>query len=193
MSHSLRSLSSDLRAILSDSVIVPSDNCGNFDLIETERSQIMTVRITAPLLDIAAIRLEKFSHSSFLQGSNVRRRADYLLICQQDCIIHAVIIELKPTLENPERYRQQLRRSLPILHYLRSVCEIHYEHGYDDSSLAVHYIVIAEKEANRFDKQPVRVGPSKWPERESYKNIDILRYVGLDFSFNHLTSICATP
>ena len=191
MSHSLRSLPSDLKNLLSDSVLVSPDKCGRIDLVEMDPSAKMTVEITDSPSDIVTVGLHKFSHFSTLIGENTRRKADYILVFQEGCNTHAVIIELKLNLENADRYRQQVRRSLPFFQYFRSACEINYEHKYDDSSLAMHYIVIAEKETAKFDKQPVKIDKSRWPEKECYKDIVIHKFVGVSIPFSQLSSACA--
>ena len=194
MSHNTINLPCDLKGFLSESVLVLPDESNAIKLIEEDPSANMQVQVIAAPSHVAMICLHRFNHFPFLEGANTKRKADYLLVLQQDDNVHAIFIELKVTLDNAGPYKQQLRRSLPFFEYLHSACEVHYDY-YErepgDYNTSVHYIIIAAKETNKFDKQRVKVRPSKWPEKESYKDIAIYKFVGLNFSFNQLASVCA--
>ena len=88
---------------------------------------------------------------------------DYLLIVKSDRGSHVIFIELKKTLtpKRKEVAKEQLRRSLPLLDYLLSVCKI------EDSSIerarpTTNYVIIAER-LKRIAKESVR-HKKKWNE-----------------------------
>ena len=76
--------------------------------------------------------------------------------------------------------------SLPLLEYLRSVCQIQYDMETDESGMDARYFLIGEKDSSRLDKQPVRPGRALPPEE--YKNITINLFVGLRIRFDRLRS-----
>ena len=91
-----------------------------------------------------------------LAAGEWKKTCDYLVIGQQDVRALALFVELKKTLHDTAQRTglEQLRRSLPLLDYLRSVCAI--ECGQDAARIEVRYVLLAEKGSPRLDKQPVR-------------------------------------
>ena len=107
-----------------------------------------------------------------------------MLIYQAEDKHHAVFIELKTSLVDEEFGKKQLKRSLPVLDYLCSVCKI--ESGVEEKILSVKYVLIAEKGSDRLDKQPVRVNPSQ-PIEERDDEILVRILVGTNFTLSTLT------
>ena len=79
---------------------------------------------------------------------------------------------------NCPRALEQLRRSLPLAKYLLSVCEVELQRSWPRQ---FNYALIAQKRANRLDKQPVR--PRTYVETEDYKGIRVSVRVGTRFNF----------
>ena len=77
------------------------------------------------------------------------------MIHQAGDTVRALFVELKRTLSDSAAC-EQLRRSLPWLNYLRSVCEI--ESGSVFVDIEVRYAVIALKRHQRLDKQRIKQG-----------------------------------
>ena len=78
---------------------------------------------------------------------------------------------------------EQLRKSLPLLDYLCSVCSIHYSlKSY--KSVDARYLLIGENDDMRLNKQPVR--PGRPLSTESYKNITVNLFVGPRVRFDSL-------
>ena len=76
---------------------------------------------------------------------------DYLLIAARWELLCGVR-RIEGDAQDDDDAREQLRRSLPILEYLRSVC------GIEDRSkpdVSVRYVILASRDANRLDKQPL--------------------------------------
>ena len=161
------------------------------ELEEEDKQSKMKIAIMGVPASFLAIQMT--GHLSQLKrgrkGQDWNKICDYLLICQEEDKHHAVFIELKESLsENKKELgKKQLRRSLPVLDYLRSVCKI--ESGVEEEILSVKYVLIAEKSSDRLDKQPVRVNPSETIEErdEGDDEIPVRILVGTNFALNTLT------
>ena len=150
---------------------------GEITLDECQPEMKMRVKIISVSSSITTIRLA--SHLSALKsgrGCGWNQRCDYLLIDDLGDECHVILIELKKTLQkDTSKAFEQLRRSLPIADYLLSVCSVELR-----ASLlrpVVSYVLIAEKEADRLDKQPVRPRPGL-RKREPHKGIEVSVFVG---------------
>ena len=136
----------------------------------------MSVKITGVSSSYTTIRLT--SHLSALEsgpGCGWNQICDYLLIDDLGDKCHVILVELKKTF-NDDRSKalEQLRRSLPMADYLLSVCGVELRTSWQRT---VSYVLIAEKQANRLDKQPVRPRPGL-RKREPYDEIDVSVFVG---------------
>ena len=158
------------------------------ELEEKDKQSEMKIAIMGVPTSFLAIQMT--GHLSQLKrdkkGQDWNRLCDYLLIYQEEDKYHAMFIELKKSLsENKKELgKEQLRRSLPILDYLCSVCKI--ESGVEEKILSVKYILIAEKSSDRLDKQPVKVKPFELTE-ERYEGILVKILMGTNFALNTLT------
>ena len=127
------------------------------------------------------------SHLSALQDQgDLKKICDYLLIGRASDNNYAIFVELKKSLreetEDEDKPKEQLRRSLPILEYLLSVCSVEYdETGKPD--LVIRYILIAERTIGTFNKQRVRGGEAEKVKEEIYKSARITTFVGTSVSF----------
>jgi len=159
---------------------VNENNC----IILRERKPKMTVHLTEapePTWIITAIHLESGAYLPFVEDGPWKRICDYLLIVKHNSDYHAVFIELKRTMRESQAAKEQLRRSFPILPYILSVCKIEYK---VNEEISAKYIIIAEKNSPRFDKQPVK--PSKNETTEKYKGIKIKRFIGTNIPIEKL-------
>ena len=81
---------------------------------------------------------------------------------------------------------EQLRRSLPLLEYLRSVCQVHNHMKADKPGMDARYFLIGEKSGEKLDKQPLR---SNRPlPTEKHENITVNTFVGPRVRFDLLRS-----
>ncbi len=80
-----------------------------------------------------------------------------------------------------------MRRSLPLLAYLRTVCEVEREAPFDDGRMETGYLVICEN--RRLNKQPLRAEPAKTVDSEDYRNIRVRTYIGTTVSLEVLTGL----
>ena len=128
--------------------------------------------INSPFL---AIRLRKVSHLSCLSDGPWKQICDYLLIARVDGNNHAIFIELKKSMTDEAKPLEQLRRSLPIWHYLHRVCGV--ELG-NTLEFNVSYAFIAEKFSKRLDKQRTRTTHDASMPMAEHHDIKVARFVG---------------
>ena len=160
---------------------------GIITLRERRRGSRMKVSVTTSSVPVTAIRLSKSSHLSVLKDGPCKRICDYLLIFALDSKDYAILIELKKTLTDKQRPKEQLRRSLPFLAYLRSVCDVEFSNETDNSNMCIRYFRIGERLSERFDKQFVRVVPNRIMRREEYKDIIVNTLIGPTITLATLT------
>ena len=145
----------------------------------------MRVTVVGVPASVAAIRLERVGHASKL-GHPYKKICDYLLVIEHEHSTHALFVELKKTWTTNLKPREQLRRSLPILEYLCSVCEV--EHGTIErrARMSVTYAIVFERFNERLDKQRVRADPKARVSREEYEGIAVRTFVGTRVSVRTL-------
>ena len=151
---------------------------GKIILRERQRGANMRVTLDTASVAVTAVRLSKASHLSILKNGPCKRVCDYLLIYVWKGESQAVFVELKKTLSDDRQAKEQLRRSLPFLEYLRSVCAVAFGDESANAIETVRYFRVGEKLSPRLDKQPVRVGPNRFSMREEYENIVISAVLG---------------
>ena len=142
-----------------------------------ERQANMKITLTGVSSTITTIRLSRTGHLSALASDGSggwNQICDYLLIDDLGDKCHVILVELKKTLQDRNKAFEQLRRSLPMADYLLSVCGVELRTSWPRT---VSYILIAEKQANRLDKQRVRPQPGL-RKRESCDGIEVSVFVG---------------
>lgn len=153
-----------------------------------EKESGMKVEITGFSCSVAAIGMgTKLNHLSALK-SPCNQICDYLLIFELEGKDHAIFIELKKTLRGDNRPKDQLLRSLPLLKYLQTVCEINSGFGQNKMELSIGYCLIGEKRSPYLDKQPVHPKADLW-EAERYKGIGIRSSVAPKIPLVSLVSV----
>ena len=134
----------------------------------------MRVKVTGLPAVFIAVRMKSGDHSPSLSDGSWKQICDHLLVVESGDRTDAVFIELKRTQTKECKPREQLRRSLPLLEYLRSVWEI--ESGTSlQGKLSIHYSILFERTTPRLARQRVKVKPAK---PEEYKDIVIRTFVG---------------
>ena len=175
---------SQLGAILKPELLQGLETGDSFILEERQRNQedtrVELIGVSPPFL---AVRMNKLSHLSALQKGEWNQICDYLLIGQSDGSHYAIFVELKKTLREEEKPKEQLRRSLPILEYLLSACAVEYG-STEKSNLTIRYVLIAEKENSRISKRRFQRGRQLRPEM--YKSIQVTTLVESTVHFTDL-------
>ena len=178
-------LAHQLAAILEENLLKLEGKGGSISL--QEKSAEMCVKVAPLPAPAAAIRIDRARHLPGLRDGPWKRICDYLLVCETGNVSHAVFVELKKTGSDEQKPREQLRRSLPILEYLRSACRIEYGPASSESPVTVSYLLVCEKGGMRLDKQPVRADPAARIHREAYENITIRTFIGTSLPLAALT------
>ena len=155
---------------------MPEEEGGSISL--REKSAGMWVKLAPLPAPMAVIRIERAGHLPGLQDGPWKRICDYLLVFETGKASHAVFVELKKTSAGEQRAKEQLRRSLPILEYLRSACRIEYGSASSEPPVTVSYLMVCERENMRLDKQPVRAEPAARTREETYENVTIRTFIG---------------
>lgn len=175
-------LSTQLKSILTDKALVSLKSDSNNMILEEKN--VMEVEVTQMPSDITAVRMNIVGHLPGVKDGNLKRICDYLLVSKYKGMDHVVFIELKETLKGDKKGMDQLRRSLPILECLYSMCQIHYDVMTNRSALKVRYFLIGMKNDPRIDKQRVR--PQIGVEKENYKDIEVHTFLGERVRFDLL-------
>ena len=159
-------------------------------IILRERQARMSVEVTSDRSLMSALNMSRIGHlSAICERRGFKRVCDYFLVASIHGTCHGVLIELKKTLGSSNDYREQLRRSLPVVKYLVSIVEVEYEQ--DFTELEVSYVSIFERLSRRFDKQHLRVPKQSLIESEDWKSIKIRKLLGCRLYFEDLISVVA--
>ena len=176
-------LASDLTNILKPTKLVsaaPGDG-----IVLRDGQSRMEVRVVDAPATAAAIRLERIGHSSGLRDGPWKRVCDYLLVVESGERLHGIFIELKKTLTEELRPRDRLRRSTPLLAYLRAVCEV--ESGDSAArSISTRYFIVAQRGGPRLDKQSVKTEPASRVRSVQFGNLTIRTFIGTRVSLTTL-------
>ena len=178
-----------LEAILKPELLHRLETDDPFILEERQKNQkdtrIELIGVSPPFL---VVRMNKLNHLSALKPEKDRwnQICDYLLIGQSNGRDYAVFVELKKTLREEEKPKEQLRRSLPILDYLLSVCAV--EHGGGEHNLTIRYVLIAERENTKIYKRRSQRGRQGHLKQETYKSIRVTTFVEPTIHFRALAS-----
>lgn len=176
------SLVSELPATVEGLALAPSNADG---VLLTDEQSGMQVQVLAGV-PITAIRLGAggVGHVPRLDlHAGLNLICDYLLVAEVSGRTHAILVELKATWD--PRAREQVRRSLPLLAYLRTVCEVEREAPFDDDGIETGYLIICEN--RRLNKQTLRAEPVRMVDSEDYRDVRVRTYIGTTVSIEILT------
>lgn len=155
-----------LRSVASDRVIL------------RERKANMSINVTGVKWRATTIHIDRLGDLSGLSQGDWNQKCDYLMVTHKGTTYHATFLELKKSLDvGASKSLEQLRRSLPFLEHLRSVCCIHFE-DVAPPDLDVRYAMIGERGQQRFDKQAVKARPGQpvWTKR--HRGISVSAFLG---------------
>ena len=170
-----------LRQILHERVLESPTPDGSVTLRE---KSVMTVEVSGLGGDAVAVRLDqRLGSLSGIKEGPWKKQCDYVVVSPAGSTVRVLFVELKKTLTDNSDGLEQLRRSLPWLKYLRTLCRIECDATLKNS--AVRYALIAARGQQRFDKQHVKAGEPALTK--SYKGLDItLRIVASSVEFSEL-------
>lgn len=179
------SLTGYLQKILKDDVLEDISSRDNAVKLK-EISADMSVQVTGIPPFITTIHMRKVNHLSCLKEGKLKQICDYLLVAQINDSNYAIFIELKKTLTEENKPKEQLRRSLPLLDYLLSVCKIEFGNV---PKVLIKYVIIAEKLNERLDKQRTRVRPRRPLAKETHETIEILTFITPKIGITELAGV----
>lgn len=142
-----------------------------------ERKASMSIYVTGVRWPATTIHIDRLGGLSGLNEGDWNQKCDYLMVIEKGTTYHAAFIELKKTLDEAPKPLEQLRRSLPFLEYLRSLCCIHFEDG-TPSDVEVRYAVIGERGQQRLDKQAVKARPGQAVWTRPHRGISVSAFLG---------------
>ena len=160
-------LATHLRKILAAKTLVTPKSEKQITLHE---DSVMEVQVAEVPPQFTAVDMRQIGSLSGLKSGSWMKICDYLLVFNQGSRDYAIFVELKKTLyDDKTEGMEQLRRSLPYLKYLHSVCRLQF--GSNLKEPIVKYIIVAERYSRRFDKQRVR--PRGRLPAENHKDISV--------------------
>ena len=164
-------LAAQIEGILKDKALVPVRN-GNVVLDEPS---VMKIELADIPDGVTIINMRRIGRLSGLRDGEWQKVCDFLVIRRADGANEAIFVEMKKTLSE-KKGMEQLRRSLPHLQYLRSVCRV--EHGSANvaSRMSARYVLIGQRAVPLLAKQRVS-GGHRLPS-EAYRGIEVHRLVG---------------
>ena len=178
-------INSVLESVLIEDVVETPSKDKTITLQEKDANVDMEVKIVTQSASVIAIRMSAKNHLPIMQDGPWKQVCDYLLVVESADEIHAVFIELKKTLTQEKKPREQLRRSLPFLAYLLSVCKIE-NSSIQTTSLNTTYFILGKKLNEKIDKESVRINPDRTIEKEQYEEIEISTSTRKRFTLDEL-------
>lgn len=154
-----------------------------------EKAAKMSVKVKGLTESVTAIRLGstagKLSHISYLKDGTRKKICDYLLLAQIGGEEHAIFVELKKSLGSSGDPEEQLLRSLPLLDYLLTVCDV--EEGRKALRPRICYALVFED--IRLQKPSLRPDPSGMLDEVKHKTIKIRRFQGTELDLADLIGL----
>ncbi len=142
-----------------------------------ERRANMSIEVTGVEWRATTINIHRLGGFSGLSKGDWNQRCDYLIVVDKGASYSAAFIELKKNLDEACKPLEQLRRSLPFLEYLRSLCCIHFGDA-APSDVEVRYAVIGERGQLRLDKQAVKARPGQPAWTKPHRGISVSAFLG---------------
>lgn len=176
-----------LKCIITEDAILSASDGEESTLVLCEEN-VMEVHVTdAHQADLVAIRMKPSSSRLNLLKPEQKGKwnlvCDYILFGCVDGVGHVVLIEMKKTLKPDQHWKEQLRWSLPVVDYLRQVCELEFKESI--TSPRISYALLYDQVSPRLDKGLMRPATGSL-EREKWKSIIIKKHKGHKLRFCHL-------
>lgn len=173
-------LAARLKKVLGPNTLLSPEADGSVTLRE---ANVMDVTVLQIPKRATTINLQRMGDFSGVKEGRWKQRCDYMFVLDVVGGSEVVFLELKKSLDTgKEKAMEQLRRSPPVLMYLKSLCELEERRRSKAGELRLRYFVISERRTERLDKQPVR--PGRAPETEHFKSIQVGIVVGGPLKFD---------
>lgn len=164
-----------LKRIIAEGKILSVNKNEENALVLRENDVMAVSIIDAHEADLVAIQMESGSGQLSLlkQGGGWSLVCDYILFGHVDGVWHVVLIEMKRKFRHDSHKKEQLRRSLPVVDYLRQICELEFEVSI--TSPRISYALLYDQISPRLDKDLMKPATGLL-EREEWKSIIIKSY-----------------
>ena len=159
-----------LRCVLKGTHLVEPNSTGEVTLEEPKK---MEVRVSGLDENVVVVCLQEFGRPCAIEDGAWTQCCDYLIVRRDTDTVQALLVELKSHMKRARHGFEQLRRSLPLVSYLVSLCRIECRDEF--RSPRVRYALVAKK-GNRLDKQRIRPGGALPSARHA--GIEISQTVG---------------
>lgn len=167
-----------LRKVVLDEHLEPvadSDETALTEVVLREREANMQFSVTDVPPSSTIVRIGRLNHLGRLKNGPWKKICDYLLVIPDGQRSWAVLVEMKRTLSDDTLAKEQLRRSIPVVKYLQSLCIV--EAG-KPIQIDLRHVVLAERTSNRFGKEPIRATARVQLWKEVYKGNPVVTMVG---------------
>ncbi|MCY4628118.1 MAG: hypothetical protein OXE58_11215 [Acidobacteria bacterium] len=150
-----------------------------------------TVTLLVDESEVAAVRMDKFSHSSMLDDG--WKVCDYALFLDRKdrAVSDVILIELKKSKANDSSSSEQLRQSVSILEYLAALARTVASPDGDPAEALpreVYYVVLYERDGRALDKQATHTASVVATGRRSHRGMNISWRIGQHASLSDLLS-----
>lgn len=175
-----------LRKVVNAKHLVPIPTGGRSVVLRESKAK-MQVGVTDVPSCSTIVRLGRLQHLGGIEDGRWKRICDYVVVVSDEEESWVVLIEMKKTLAGVGKAKEQLRRSIPVVKYLQSLCEIESE---KPIHVVMRYAVLVEKKNGRFDKERTRVTTGVHSETEIYKGHHVETIVGEAVAAKQLVGGC---
>lgn len=177
-----------MSANLSPDTILQRDlNEGDTIFLEEKDDNVdMTVEIVGVPETVVIVLPQEVEHLQCLARKGLKYICDYLLLFQSDDRYYAIFVELKKTLTDEDKPREQLRRTLPLLRYILSVFNVDSGSMLSESKFIMNYFLFGQQPNPNWDKQRVNVSRASLFQSETYERMKIRTSLASAVSFKVL-------
>lgn len=176
-----------LRIIVCDSHLVKigdADDASTPYVVLRERKANMSVRVMDVPASSAIVRIGRMQHLKGIRSEGHRKKiCDYLIVMSDGQKSWAVLVEMKKTLSGADLAKEQLRRSVPVVKYLQSLCEVDAE---QPMQVVLRHVLLVEKTNKWIDKDRTRVTQGVELQKAVYKEIHVKTIVGTSVAVRQL-------
>lgn len=135
--------------------------------VNLKEKNVMQVQVSGLPQGAVVLRMERIGLSGVGNGP-WKQSCDYAIVNPVGDVDRVLLVELKRTLTDEAKGLEQLRRTLPRLKHLRSLCRIDCGNELADSE--IRYALVAAMGNPRLDKQPVK--RTRSPQKKRHKGIE---------------------
>lgn len=146
------------------------------EVVLRERQAKMKFNVTNVPPSSTIVRIGRLNHLGGIKNGPWKKICDYLLVIpdgEKSCV---VLVEMKKTLSDGQpAAMEQLRRTIPLVRYLQSLCGVQ---AGRPIQIDMRHVVLAEKTGSRFGKEPIRMTARVQLWKDEYEGNHVVTMVG---------------